>query len=642
MHPLHKSPLVWPIVTATLLLAHPGWGATGAGPAAGPRAPAADRAGAPAEPGPGAGGDEAETGIPELSLGAEALGETVDIRDRRLEPPPAAWQDSTVLARVGDEPVTAGDFYHALDRGKGIDRTAPPAELKRATLEKLVNQRLMVQEARRRGYNRVGPFVSHVTKVEDQVAAEELRRRIYVGKVDVTRGEILELYERYFYTFRVLSLSVDRRDRAADLRARILAGEDFGDLARSYSEEAQTKNKGGDMGELGAGQMIIHFEDAVFAIEPGQLTPVIKGRGEHYKLFKLVSRTRDRTPQRTIDEMAPDLARRVRTRKTGDALYAWQQSMLDKYAVVLHDSAFAVFAGRLRSRIAMREEANSVRSDSLPTSWIFTDWPPEELALDLVTYNGGRLTTGEFNRTSRQQKSCPTCVWHNSDVQLKQVVLGSAFDKIYMLELRSIVREHVPALDLQIERGKEGRLTAMVGATVAVTADSVTADHARAFYEAHQNEYVTGDRMRVRRIVVGTEAEAASVMERLAGGADFAALANEVSLDETTNWRGGETDFFGPDSMDGMADVALKHEPGELIPPFRSRRGWEIVQVIEKTASMPRPFPEVQNDVKSRVAAVETERRIDALIAALRAATSVTIDEQAMARLTVPAANPEP
>jgi len=574
-------------------------------------------------------------------LAGESASEIVTIPDPRLEPPPAAWQDSTVLARVGDDQVTAGDFYHALDRGKGIDRTAPPAQLKPATLEKIIHQKLLVAEARRRGYDRVGPFVGYITKIEEQTAAEELRRRIYAGKIDVTRAEILELYERHFYTFHVWSLSVDRRDLAEELRARILAGEDFGDLARSHSEDLDLAKKGGDMGDMRAGQMIIHFEDAVFAIEPGQLTPVIKGRGEHYKLFKLESRVRNRTPERSLEEMAPDLARRVRTRKSGDALFAWQKSMLAKYEVVVDEGGFAVFAERLRARIAQRKEANAVRPDSLPTNWIFVDWPPEELPLDLVTLKGGRLTVAEFNKTSRQQRGCPACMWADSDVQLKQVVLGSAFDKIYMLELRSITRERLPALELQVERGKEGRLATMVGATVAFPADSVTTDQARAFYEAHQSEYMRGDRARVRRIVVGTEAEATDVMDRLAGGADFAALAKEFSLDETTNWRGGETDFFGAESMDGMADVALQHEPGELIPPFQSRRGWEIIEVIEKSPSMPQPLAEVEDHVKSRVAAVETERRVDALIAELKKTTPIEIDEKALARLTVPEASRE-
>jgi len=215
-------------------------------------------------------------------------------------------------------------------------------------------------------------------------------------------------------------------------------------------------------------------------------------------------------------------------------------------------------------------------------------------------------------------------------------VLGQVFDKLHALERRAIRKEHVPAFELLVKRRKEGRLAAMVGATVAVTADSVTTSEAHAFWAEHKFEYMTGEQARVRRIVVETEAEARDMMDRLAGGADFAALAKQYSKDETTNWRGGETDFFLAGSMYGMADVALAHQPGELIPPFKSRLGWEVVQVIEKEQAKPKPFAEVEANVKTRLATEETERRVNALIEELKKSTPVKIHAEAVERLAVP------
>jgi parvulin-like peptidyl-prolyl isomerase len=556
--------------------------------------------------------------------------------DPRLRPPPVTWEDPTPLAQVGSDVITAGDFYYALDHGRGIDRSRPSAELKAATIEKLVNERLLVQEAYRRGYHRAGSLVNHVAQLEEQAAGEELRRRIYAGKLDVTESELRELYERYYYTLRVRHLSVEQRDLAAELRTRIVAGEDFGDLARRYSEDKKTAKDGGDMGEVRAGRMIIHFEDAVFALEPGQLSDVIKGQGEHYKIFKLESKVRDRRPPRSFAEMAPDLGRRIRTRKAGDALYAWQKSVIAKYEVTINEPNFAVFSHRLRDKIASWEAINSIQHDSLASQWIFLDWPPEELALELASFKGGRLTVAEFTKLSRQMQACPTCLWRDSDVQLRQYVLGYAFDKLFVLEKRVIRLEQVPALELLVERRKENRLAAMVGATLSATADSVTAGDARTFWEEHKFDTMTGEQARVRRIVVETEAEARDLMDRLAGGADFAALAERYSKDETTNWRGGETDFFLAGSMYGMADVALAHEPGELIPPFQSRLGWEVVQVIEKKPSVPQPFAAVEVVVKTRMATERTERRVEALIAELEKSTPVTIHEEALAELVLP------
>jgi parvulin-like peptidyl-prolyl isomerase len=147
---------------------------------------------------------------------------------------------------------------------------------------------------------------------------------------------------------------------------------------------------------------------------------------------------------------------------------------------------------------------------------------------------------------------------------------------------------------------------------------------------------MTGEQARARRIVVGTEEEARDLVDRLEGGADFAALAERFSKDETTNWRGGETDLFGAGSMYGMADVALAHEPGELIPPFESGLGWEIVRVIEKVPSEPRSFAEMEQPIKTHLATEETRARVDAEIDELRRSTRVEIDERALSRLSLP------
>ncbi len=65
-------------------------------------------------------------------------------------------------------------------------------------------------------------------------------------------------------------------------RARILAGEDFGALAESLSEDPGSKTRGGDLGFFGRGAMVPAFEEASFAAQPGELVgPVATDFGLH-------------------------------------------------------------------------------------------------------------------------------------------------------------------------------------------------------------------------------------------------------------------------------------------------------------------------------------------------------------------------
>src|SRR6266446_2917437 len=54
---------------------------------------------------------------------------------------------------------------------------------------------------------------------------------------------------------------------------RAKAGEDFGKLARELSEDTATAPQGGDLGFVGKGEMVPQFEEAVFALKKGEMSP---------------------------------------------------------------------------------------------------------------------------------------------------------------------------------------------------------------------------------------------------------------------------------------------------------------------------------------------------------------------------------
>lgn len=59
------------------------------------------------------------------------------------------------------------------------------------------------------------------------------------------------------------------------LKSRIDKGEDFAELAKAYCEDGSAPN-GGDLGWFGRGQMVGPFEDAAFALRPGQVSDPVK------------------------------------------------------------------------------------------------------------------------------------------------------------------------------------------------------------------------------------------------------------------------------------------------------------------------------------------------------------------------------
>ncbi|MFL6229926.1 MAG: peptidylprolyl isomerase [Pyrinomonadaceae bacterium] len=68
------------------------------------------------------------------------------------------------------------------------------------------------------------------------------------------------------------------REKAEEILRRAQAGEDFAALAREFSDDTGSKPQGGDLGWFGRGMMVKPFEDAAFALKPGELSGVVESQ----------------------------------------------------------------------------------------------------------------------------------------------------------------------------------------------------------------------------------------------------------------------------------------------------------------------------------------------------------------------------
>ncbi len=56
----------------------------------------------------------------------------------------------------------------------------------------------------------------------------------------------------------------------------IKAGKDFAEAAKEYSDDRSNKDKGGDLGSFARGMMVPEFEQAAFALKPGEISEPVK------------------------------------------------------------------------------------------------------------------------------------------------------------------------------------------------------------------------------------------------------------------------------------------------------------------------------------------------------------------------------
>lgn len=124
---------------------------------------------------------------------------------------------------------------------------------------------------------------------------------ILLSTVDVTANEFKPLKEEEIEKKRVL---------ANDLLTKAQNGEDFSKLAKEYSEDPGSKEKGGDLGWFSRGKMVPAFEQASFAMnQKGKISKVVESKfGFH--IIKLLDDKK--VSYATLDEVKPMINSKIK------------------------------------------------------------------------------------------------------------------------------------------------------------------------------------------------------------------------------------------------------------------------------------------------------------------------------------------
>lgn len=239
-----------------------------------------------------------------------------------------------IIARVNNEIVTLSDYNKAMKAvpqetqqdcscsGEQLQQAI--ADAQKNVLRGMIDQQLLIQRAKDMSIDVTTDVVNRLDDIRKQngmatiddlqkaveqegqswddfkqqitnnaltqdVIRQEVGQQVDIGPDDVqayynahksefNRPEEVVLSEIFLSTEGKSGADLDAvKKRAEDLRTRIANGEEFGTLAKRYSEDAQTAPSGGELGVYQRdGSLAKPIEDAVFGLPKGQMTEVIQ------------------------------------------------------------------------------------------------------------------------------------------------------------------------------------------------------------------------------------------------------------------------------------------------------------------------------------------------------------------------------
>ncbi|MFO0972417.1 MAG: peptidyl-prolyl cis-trans isomerase [Phycisphaerae bacterium] len=257
----------------------------------------------------------------------------------------------------------------------------------------------------------------------------------------------------------------------------------------------------------------------------------------------------------------------------------------------------------------------------------------EEIESVIATMPGSSAARpDEVRRRVHEQYAQP-----QAQAQLLQHLVGR---RVLAAEARRRKLDEDAAYRVRLAGEADSILSGQLTARIAQDRGGVTPEDVQRYFDANRSRYETAARGRLARIVCADEAAAREVVAALKGGAEFATLAKEKSIDPSAKETGGELEEpIGAkgERVPGVgADGALRArlwalEVGGVSEPCRVSGQWHVYKMMEKQAAHLPEFAAVRATVEADCAAARRDEVLQQYVKELFDSYRVRLNVEALA-----------
>ncbi|MFQ6091281.1 MAG: peptidylprolyl isomerase [bacterium] len=529
-----------------------------------------------------------------------------------------AKKDSLVVAKVGGEKITWGEFREGYLKSPQYRRAREDSSAKHEYLNSLIQKKLMVQEAYRQGLDKDEEIAKQVESTEKNLILRELYNREILNKM-VSESEIRDFYDhsaeevkaRHILIKAPTNASPEARQKARakidSLLTLVEQGQDFAQLARENSEDTGSATKGGDLGFFGWGRMVDEFQKVAFALQPGQTSDVVETQYGYHIIRVEEKREAKRG---SYSEMRDQIRNQLLGRKKAEL-----QQRVKEYIENLKREKNLAFDEQALALLSEKKREGEFTAENL------TDI---EKSTVLARHKGGELTLADY--LLREAELPPQARARATDTEsLKRQIEGMLTSDFLVEKAKDLGLEREQKVRETVRKRREELMVKQFRKNIENSVQ-ITEEQMRSHFEQHREEYVLPEQVNIQEILVKEKTVAESLLKRIKRGADIAPLAKQHSQRKWAAKRGGKFGFFTENQYGPIGKEAFALKVGQFGGPLKVPGGYSVFKVIDRQEPRPQTFEEAKPIMERKLEKELKEAAFEGAMAALKEKASVDIN----------------
>ncbi len=383
--------------------------------------------------------------------------------------------------------------------------------------------------------------------------------------------------------------SAQAKENAEHALERLKNGDDFETVAREMSSDKVSAEYGGDLMayytrslgfESRPGKLVPEFETALFELEDGEISDIVKTEFGYHIIKRLESN------RPTFEEEEEMIRKMYKERFLQLDRQKFVENLLDQYGLTIDHSTLHQLLGKVdQNRTTADSSWNAQINSELRSKTLWTLFGKKYSVADLMD---SIETKPELRATALTEKRLI--------VTIKYLMEPAA-----LMKAADGLEKEYPEFAQLMQEFRDGSLVFKLEEQHVFNKMKFDEEEGKKFFEQHRGDYKSQPVIGISEIFLYKENEVEDIYKKVKeSSVPFDTLAAEFTQRQGYRQRAGRWTPSTPKNADLVRRILERHpdlKEGDILDPIEYQAGWSIIRINSVEAPKPLTFEEARSEV---------------------------------------------